>query len=53
MDREGLALNKKAQLDDVLLSDAFDRALTAARRSGATGELNPQFYNYHETPLLG
>eukprot|EP00962_Isochrysis_galbana_P005752 scaffold1553_cov132-Isochrysis_galbana.AAC.3 len=53
MDREGLALNQKAQLEDVLVSDAFDRALNAARRAGATGELNPQFYNYHHTPVIG
>jgi len=53
MDREGLALNKKAQLEDVLISDAFDRALNIARRAGATGELNPQFSNYYQIPVIG
>jgi hypothetical protein len=53
IDREGLALNQKAELEDVLISDAFDRALNAARRAGATGELNPQFFNYHQTPVVG
>mmetsp|Transcript_42617 Transcript_42617/g.138219 ORF Transcript_42617/g.138219 Transcript_42617/m.138219 type:complete len:204 (+) Transcript_42617:309-920(+) len=53
MDREGLALKKGAQLDDVLVSDCFDRALNAARRAGATGELNPIFTNYHSVPVIG
>jgi hypothetical protein len=37
----------------VLVSDAFDRALTIARRGGAVGELNPLFYNYYEAPTVG
>ena len=53
MDREALGLKKGAVLDDVLVSDAFDRALSAARRAGAVGELNPQFYNYSQTPSVG
>lgn len=39
-------------LDDVLISDAFDRLLAIARKNGAIGSLDPQFHNYHHTPLL-
>ena len=53
LDREGLGSKPKTTLDDVLLSDAFDRALTLARKSGAVGELEPHFYNYHEAPVVG
>jgi hypothetical protein len=53
LDREGLGNKRAATLDDVLVSDAFDRALTIARRGGAVGELNPLFYNYYEAPKVG
>ena len=39
-------------LDDVLISDAFDRLLAIARKNGAIGSLDPQFHNYHHIPLL-
>ena len=53
VDREGLGTKKGASLDDVLLSDAFDRCLALARRSGAVGELEPLFHNYFETQTIG
>jgi len=53
VDREGLGQKRATTLDDVLLSDAFDRALTLARKGGAVGELIPHFYNYFEAPTVG
>jgi hypothetical protein len=53
VDREGLGSKKSATLDDVLLSDAFDRALDIARRGGAVGSLDPTFHNYHQMEVIG
>ena len=53
LDREGLGANREATLDDVLLSDAFDRCLNVARKGGAVGSLEPTFHNYmQEVPVL-
>ena len=53
IDREGLGAKKGASLDDVLVSDVFDRALTLARRGGAIGELTPVVHNYHDIETIG
>ena len=53
IDREGLGAKKGASLDDVLVSDVFDRALTLARRGGAIGELTPVVNNYHDIETIG
>tara|TARA_B110001452_G_scaffold7052_1_gene6342 strand:- start:398 stop:1879 length:1482 start_codon:yes stop_codon:yes gene_type:complete len=53
LDKEGLGNKKDLCLDDVLLSDAFDRCLTTVRKSGAIGELDPQFHNYWHLPVIG
>ena len=53
LDKDGLGNKKDLCLDDVLLSDAFDRCLTTARRAGAIGELDPQFHNYWQLPVIG
>jgi hypothetical protein len=52
LDKEGLGHKKDLSLDDVLVSDAFDRLLAIARKSGAIGSLDPQFHNYHDIPVL-
>ena len=39
LDREGLGAKRKAELDDVLVTDVFDHCLTIARRAGAVGHL--------------
>ena len=41
IDKEGLGNKKGATLDDVLVSDVFDRALDLARKGGAQGALDP------------
>ena len=53
MDREGLGMKKAATLDDVLLSDVFDRCLALARKGGAVGALDPTFHNYHQVETIG
>ena len=53
IDKEGLGLKKGAKLDDVLMSDAFDRALELARKGGAQGSLEPTFHNYHDIETVG
>ncbi len=45
-DTEGVGKQATASLDDVLITDIFDRALALARKHGASGELTPIFNNY-------
>lgn len=53
LDREGLANKPGTALDDVLVSEAFERALELARKSGAVGQLDPIFNNYHNIETIG
>ena len=45
-------MKKGASIDDVLVSDIFDRCLTTARKAGAVGHLEPLFHNYYETEVI-
>ena len=48
IDREGLGNKRAVTLDDVLVSDVFERCLNIARKHGATGELNPRLQEVDE-----
>ena len=52
IDKEGLGNQKGATLDDVLVSDGFDRALELARKGGAQGALEPIFHNFHQMETI-
>ena len=52
IDKEGLGNQKGATLDDVLISDGFDRALELARKGGAQGALEPIFHNFHQMETI-
>ena len=45
-DSEGVGKQASASLDDVLITETFDQALSLARKHGASGELTPIFNNY-------
>ena len=47
-----LGSKRGATLDDVLLSDAFDRCLELARKGGAVGSLEPLFHNYLDAEVV-
>jgi hypothetical protein len=45
-DSEGVGKQASATLDDVLITETFDHALSLARKHGASGELTPVYNNY-------